>query len=48
MVDDSEEDGAIDAEGSDGGPKRKQGVPKAKRWTHIKVKGPSKIKPPNG
>jgi hypothetical protein len=48
MVDDSEEGDEREAEGSGGRPKTKRGVSKAKRWTHIKVKGPSKIKPPNG
>ena len=47
LVYDSEEVDAGDAEGSGGRPKRKQGVSKAKRWSHIKVRGPSKIKPPN-
>jgi hypothetical protein len=47
-VDDLEEDDAGDAAGSGGRPKKKRGVSKAKRWSHIKVKGPSKIKPPNG
>jgi hypothetical protein len=47
IVDDSEEDEAGDAEGSGGRPKRRRGVAKAKRWTHKKVKGPSKIRPPN-
>jgi hypothetical protein len=47
-VDDCEENGAGDGEGLGGRPKRKRGVSKAKRWSHVKVKGPSKIKPPNG
>jgi hypothetical protein len=48
IVDNSEEDDAGDTEVSGGRTKRKWGVSKAKRWSHVKVKGPSKIKPPNG
>jgi hypothetical protein len=47
IVDNSGEDDAGGAEVSGGRPKRKRGVSKAKRWSHVKVKGPSKIKPPN-
>jgi hypothetical protein len=47
IADDLEEDDAGDAEGSGGRAKKRRGVPKAKRWTHKKVKGPSKIRPPN-
>lgn len=46
-IDDLEEDDARESEGSGVRPKRKRGVPKAKRWSRKKVKGPSKIKPPN-
>jgi hypothetical protein len=48
IVDDSEGDEAGEAEVLGGKPKKRRGVSKAKRWSHIKVKGPSKIKPPNG
>jgi hypothetical protein len=47
IVDDIEKDDTGDVAGPSVKPKRKRGVPKAKRWSHIKVKGPSKIKSPN-